>query len=104
MALCDEIYRLTADFPRHEKFGLSSQLRSCAISVPSNIAEGEGRLTRGERRQFLGHARGSLYEVETQLLLARRVGYLVPEDLFALVRKTKNALDGYMAYVQRQKQ
>ena|SRR5437867_5183617 len=59
------------------------------------------RLTRGERKQFLGHARGSLYEVETQLLMARRVGYSLPQDVFALVSEVKRYLDGYLGYVLR---
>ncbi len=102
MDLCDEVYRVTADFPRREMFGLVGQLRDAAISVPSNIAEGEGRLTCGERRQFLGHARGSLYEIETQLFVARRVGYSLPDNIFDLVLDVKRALDGYIAYVQKQ--
>jgi four helix bundle protein len=55
---------------------LTSQIRRSAISIPSNIAEGQGRLTKGEFRQFLGHARGSLLELETQLAIAYDVGYL----------------------------
>jgi four helix bundle protein len=101
MELCDEVYRVTATFPKSEVYRLSSQLRQSAVSVPSNIAEGEGRITRGERRQFLGHARGSLYEVETQLLLARRVGYSVSADAFKRVRKAKNALEGYIAWIDK---
>jgi four helix bundle protein len=102
MDLCDQIYRITDTFPRREIFGLTSQLRRSAVSVPSNIAEGEGRLSRGERRQFLGNARGSLYEVETQLLVARRAGYAVPNELFERVGDVKRKLDGYIGFVRRQ--
>jgi four helix bundle protein len=74
-----EIYRVTAHFPREEMYGLTSQLRRAAVSIPSNIAEGQGRATKGEFIQFLGHARGSLCEVDTQILIARRLGFLAPE-------------------------
>jgi four helix bundle protein len=64
------IYKLTATFPDAERFGLTNQLRRAAVSVASNIAEGSGRSTKGEYIQSLGHARGSVYEVEAQLLIA----------------------------------
>jgi four helix bundle protein len=69
------IYRLTAEFPSTEKFGLTNQLRRASVSIASNIAEGYGRPTRGENRQSLGHARGSNCEVQTQLLIARGLGF-----------------------------
>jgi four helix bundle protein len=69
------IYRLTKDFPREELYGLSSQIRRAAVSVPSNIAEGHGRLGTGEYRQFLGVARGSNFELQTQLEIARALGF-----------------------------
>jgi four helix bundle protein len=70
------IYDATDGFPDGERFGLTSQLRRAAVSVASNIAEGQGRLTTGEFRQFLGQARGSLLEVQTQLAIAFDLTYL----------------------------
>lgn len=71
-----EVYRVTRGFPKEEQYGITSQLRRAAVSIPSNIAEGQGRQTTGEFRQFLGHARGSLLETETQILLSERLEYL----------------------------
>ncbi len=65
------IYRVTREFPKEETYGLTSQIRRSAVSVPSNIAEGQGRLSTGEFRQFLGVARGSNCELQTQLEIAR---------------------------------
>jgi four helix bundle protein len=76
MELVTEIYRVTHAFPKEELFGLVSQLRRAAVSIPSNIAEGKGRISKGEFRQFLGNARGSLAEVETQILIAQNLSYL----------------------------
>ena len=76
MVLVESIYRDTAGFPRDEAFCLRLQLRRSAISVPSNLAEGAGRNSTGELRQFVGIASGSLAELETQLELAVRLGYL----------------------------
>jgi four helix bundle protein len=69
-AFASEVYRATEPFPKAEIYGLTSQLRRAAVSVPSNIAEGQGRLTKGEFCNFLGQARGSPLEVETQLAIA----------------------------------
>ncbi|MGH9607711.1 MAG: four helix bundle protein [Terracidiphilus sp.] len=69
------VYKLTSTFPNSEQFGLTQQLRRASVSVASNIAEGYGRSTKGEYVQFLGHARGSNCEVQTQLVIAEGLGF-----------------------------
>jgi four helix bundle protein len=69
LRLVKMVYQLTAEFPTEERFGLISQMRRCAVSVPSNIAEGQSRRTAGEFVQFISHAEGSLAELETQCLI-----------------------------------
>ena len=78
--LVTDIYRLTQKFPKQEIYGLTSQIRRAAVSIPSNIAEGQGRMSRGEFKQFLGHARGSVFELESQILIARNLNYLTTEE------------------------
>jgi four helix bundle protein len=78
ITLVTEVYAHTKDFPREEIYGLTSQLRRSAVSIPSNIAEGQGRATKGEFVQFLCHARGSLFELETQIVIAAKLGYMQP--------------------------
>ncbi len=76
MDLVEKIYELTRRFPKEELYGLSSQVRKAAVSVPSNIAEGHGRHTTREFLHFLSIASGSLREIETDVLIARRLGYV----------------------------
>ena len=82
-----EIYKFTAAFPASEQFGLTSQLRRASVSVASNIAEGHGRASKGEYLQFLGHARGSNSEVETQLVIAKALGFGSKEALVTVEEK-----------------
>lgn len=72
--LCVLIYKVSADFPSDERFGLISQIRRSSVSIASNIAEGAGRNTKGEFNQFLGIANGSAYELQTQVILAQKLG------------------------------
>ncbi len=74
------VYRVTEKFPKHELYGLTQQLRRAAVSVPSNIAEGKGHRSDREFRNFLMHARGSLLEAQTQLMIAQELKYITPED------------------------
>jgi four helix bundle protein len=78
MGLARRAYALSQGLPKSEAYGLLTQIRRAAVSVPSNIAEGHGRLTDSQFRHFLGNARGSLYEMQTQLELAGDLGYLDP--------------------------
>ncbi len=81
LAVVTEIYTITRTLPPEELFGLTSQMRQAAVSIPSNLAEGQARASTGEFRQFLGHARGSLAELETQLYIAKNLHYLTEEQL-----------------------
>ena len=97
------VYDVTARFPKAELYGLVSQLRRAAIGVVSNIAEGQGRLTYGEWRNALSDARGSLYEVEAQCLVAERLHYINERELqemTTLIRSAGRALAGLIRWVQ----
>lgn len=78
--MTEAIYRFTAQFPREEMYGLTSQLRRAGVSVASNIAEGWGRQSNGEYKHFLGMARGSNVEIQTQLTIAARLNFGVEDD------------------------
>jgi four helix bundle protein len=88
MDLVTDIYQLTRTFPREELYGLTNQLRRAAVSVPSNIAEGQARYSPKEFRLFLSHARGSLVEIETQLMIAQNLKYGSPMEILQLLGRT----------------
>jgi len=93
MDIVTKVYKVTSRFPDSEKFGLTSQLRRAAVSIPSNIAEGAGRNNPKEFNQFLGIALGSSCEIETQLEIAQRLGYIEKKELDILldhIDKIKN--------------
>ena len=99
------VYDVTSKFPKQETYGLVSQLRRASIGVISDIAEGHGRLTFGESRQLLSQARGSLFEVESQLIAANALSFLTEAEMFhltRLIRGAGRALDGFIRWVHRQ--
>lgn len=103
MILVEEIYRTTGSFPRHEQFGLTSQLRRASVSIPSNIAEGKRRKKRLVYLNHLDVALGSQAEVEVQLEIAKRVGILGEKDydrIQPMIEEVGRMLNGLIASVQ----
>ena len=88
MDLVVECYRATRTFPKDELYGLVSQMRRAAVSIPSNIAEGHGRLYTGQYLQHVSVANGSLMELETQILISARLGFLTAEETKTLLSRT----------------
>jgi four helix bundle protein len=104
--LVEILYKLTAKFPREEIYGLTSQARRAAVSVASNIAEGQGRNSPKEFVYFLGMAHGSLIELETQVLIARRLKYVdqVPTDeVVKQIERVRRLINGLMQSFQKGK-
>lgn len=87
-----EVYQVTQNFPKHELYGLTSQIRTCSVSIPSNIAEGAGRETQADFCRFLRIARGSAYELQTQLYLANKLSYINPNDFQRLLSSLEEVL------------
>jgi four helix bundle protein len=105
MDLVTEVYKLTQQFPREELFGLMSQMRRSAVSIPSNIAEGKGRLSKKEFHYYLGTARGSLAELETQIVISLNLKYLTSEEsdnLLDRVAEVGRLLNGLLTSVRNQ--
>lgn len=86
MDVAEETYLISAEFPKEEKYGLTSQIRRSAVSIPSNIAEGAGRNTDGEFRNFLGIASGSSNELFTQLILSHRLNLISEDKITHLIK------------------
>ena len=102
--LAIETYTATQDFPRHELYGLSSQMRRAAVSIPSNIAEGRGRGTKRDFCRFVLQARGSLFELQTQITIAEALGYTTPQRVETLTRRSETVvrlLNGLVRYLQQ---
>ena len=103
MDLVTSVYRLTEDFPKSELYGLTSQIRRSAASIPANIAEGQGRRLAGEFLQFLGNARGSLLELDTHLEIAVRLGLIGTEShsrIMEQVIEVRKLLNGLMRSIR----
>jgi len=104
MRLAEMVYTATRPFPREERFGLASQMRRAAVSIPSNIAEGQGRNSDKSFAQFLNQAQGSLYELETQMELARNLA-VIPErqatQLLADAAEIGRMLNGLRSTLRR---
>jgi four helix bundle protein len=104
MDLSQKMYLATQSFPKHEMFGLVQQIRRASVSVPANIAEGWGRGTTGDYIRFLRTSRGSLCEVETELQLAQRLGYVRDAEIAGLlhdVDECSRILQGLIASLER---
>lgn len=104
MDLVEEVYTASKSFPREEIYGLTSQLRRAAVSIPSNVAEGQGRRTTPDFLRHLSIAYGSLREVETQILIATRLRYLAAEkcqDVMKIAGEVGRLLNGLMASLAR---
>lgn len=100
MDLVDKIYKITRDFPPEEKFGLTSQMRRSAISVPSNLAEGAARNGKAEFANFINIAKGSLSELETQLIISKRQNYMADiSELVDLIGKVSSQLAGLHKHI-----
>jgi four helix bundle protein len=99
MDLVDAIYMTVRNFPKSELLGLTHQLKSSATSIPSNIAEGCGRYTLADQRHFFRQARGSVYELQTQIEIARRQGFMVTttaEDLTRKANEVGRLINGFL--------
>ena len=106
ISLAKSIYRLTQNFPSEEKFGLTAQMRRAAVSIPSNLAEGQARHTSGEFVQFISHAEGSAAELDTQLILAVELGFCKKATaipIYELIDEIRRMLNALRRAISRRK-
>lgn len=103
MHLVTDIYKITDNFPKSELFGIISQMRRCVISIPSNIAEGVVKHSDKETLRFLDMSIGSLAELDTQVLIAQNLGFILDiEDIISQISKVQALLKGLIKYYQKQ--
>ena len=98
-----KVYEIVQKFPNEEKYGLVDQIKRSAISIPSNISEGAARNSKKEFLQFLHISLGSVSELETQLIIANRLGFLDNEEIFSLIEKERSKLLGLIKYLRDEK-
>lgn len=96
MELVTEVYSVTNSFPDSEKFGLISQLRRSSVSIPANIAEGFGRKSSGDFKRFLNISMGSLFELQTELEIAKNLG-LIPKEIFSKLHENSREVERMMS-------
>ena len=99
--LVTEIYSITANFPNEEKYGIVSQIRRAAVSIPSNIAEGCARFSDKENLRFLDIARGSLAELETQLIISKNLGFIDSDNLIKKISPIAQMLSGLKRHLKQ---
>ena len=98
--LVEEIYEITNRFPKDEVYGLTSQMRRATVSIPSNIAEGAAINSKREFNQFLYVALGSLAELETQIIISERLGYIKNQELMELIEKLRRKLINFIKHIR----
>ena len=106
MTFVTEVYRVTADFPPAETYGLTSQIRRCAVSIPSNIAEGYGRRSDGDYVRFLLISQGSLFEIQTQLEIARNLQFIEEcafTQVYELSREIERMMSSFIRKIKNSK-
>jgi four helix bundle protein len=106
IVLAKDIYRLTQNFPAEEKFGLVAQMRRAAVSIPSNLAEGQARHTSGEFVQFISHAEGSAAELDTQLILSIELAFCKKANaipIYELIEEIRRMLNALRRAISRRK-